>query len=81
MRVVNRNTPRIVTPAEMKDGEIGVIINWEDRPDYIGIVVQRHENILVTLGEEYGHSWTEADKITRPLCQIEILPKGTTLEI
>lgn len=81
MRVVNRNTPRIVTPSEMKDGEIGVIINWEDRTDYSGRVVQKYGKALITLGEGYFLSWTEADKITNPLCQIEILPKGTTLEI
>jgi len=83
MKLANKNRNRkLLTPAQMKDGDIGVIRKWSYTLAYIGDIVQKFENDkLITLGKNWKHSFKNADKITSDDCLIEILPPGTLLEI
>lgn len=62
MTDVNRLTaefaPNTQIPiSSMKDGEIGIIVRYGNMQDYIGRIVQRHENDLINIGMHSGNSW------------------------
>jgi len=81
MKLVNNNT-NLLTPAQMKDGDIGVIRKWSYTLAYIGDIVQKLEGgELITLGKSSEYHFINTDKITSDDCLIEILPPGTLLEI
>jgi hypothetical protein len=46
-----------IVVGKMKDGEVGVIIEWGENKEYVGRVVQRHKNILLSLGRCSGCGW------------------------
>jgi hypothetical protein len=84
MKVIRQKSPPEVSPADMEDGQIGIIRKWESTTAYIGIIVQKYEDSLIALGKHSGHSWSKVQtltKTTHPECLIEILPPGTVLEI
>jgi len=78
-----KNEPVSDIPVcEMQDGWVAVITSWESHTNiYVGRIVQRYKNILVTLGKESGESWTDIlnDPDAHPDCRVRILPKGTEL--
>lgn len=82
MKVIDK---QISTPVkEMKDGQIATIVSWERSGVYVGQVVQRFGNHLVTLGEPIQCAWEDLflhKDASFNLCFVEILPKGTKLEI
>lgn len=80
MKIVSKIAPQTVTPAEMKDGEIGIIRNWSVS-GYIGRIVQKYKNDLITLGMRAEHSFLGTGDIAGKKCQVEILSPGTQLEI
>ena len=92
MKLVNNNA-KLVTPAQMKDGDIGVIRKWylgltsignrkRSVLAYIGSIVQKLEGgKLIILGKRSGHHFKDTDKIISDDCLIELLPPGTLLEI
>ena len=63
----------------MRDGQIGVIIEWYDLNQNIGKIIQRHNDSLVCLQERwvYGASYVPQDDNTR----VRILQKGEILII
>ena len=70
--------------TDMRDGDIAVITEWTGTNEYVGIVVQRHGNDLITVGGGLYQRWTGV--FTGHLnpggqYMVEILPSGTTLEI
>ena len=77
------NKHRIVHPSEMRDGEIGVIVKWE--PDnYIGRIVQRYNDILITIGEPTGKAFPDICRYstgTTSSCKVRILEKGEKIVI
>lgn len=70
----------LVKPCMMSDGAIGVIRAW-DGDKYLGELVQRHGDALICLGCGEGDSWDDILVLDGETEQIEILPKGTLLEI
>lgn len=66
---------------DMKDGEIAQITRNGDNLSYIGAIVQRYKNILITLG---GHSESSFPAIFYCLVghtRVKILHPGTQLEV
>lgn len=66
---------------EMKDGQIAVI-KWAGSPDYIGRIVQRYGDRLITIGMKSKYGWSnlfeyelEHDLIVR------LLQPGETITI
>ena len=68
--------------SNMKDGDIGIITSWEDCTR-IGLVVQRHGNNLVVLGDTQKP--THLDYFRRVFIVknnlVEILKKGDMIEL
>lgn len=46
-----------ISVYEMKDGQIAVITKWGGSPYYIGRIVQRYGNNLITIGMDCGRTW------------------------
>lgn len=45
--------------SDLKDGEVAIIRSWGVTDAYIGRLVQRHGNILLTIGKKEGNGWGE----------------------
>ena len=71
------------TFADMKDGDIAVIVN-NSKSHYNGRIVQRYDRddqvFFVCLGEPSGKSWPNFISDI-PSIEVEILEKGSLLEI
>lgn len=67
----------------MLDGQVGIITNWEDSPQYVGRIVQRHGDDLITINAPKGNSWPRLfhNEMDMPECRVRILPKGTKIEL
>ena len=76
----NPEKPRIVTPSEMKDGEIGEIVEWTF-DGAIGRIVQKYKESLISLGMHSGKSFSLAGNIKLKGCEVRILPPGTKFEL
>ncbi len=81
-KVYKDNTPSGIAAHRMKDGDVGEIIKWSGG-NYIGTVVQRYENLLISVGEPSGCGWgnwfDQAE--VREDCRVRLLAKGTKIEL
>ena len=74
---LGKKTRRVVTPAAMKEGEIGIIIEWKHKA-YIGKIVQKGGNN--TLFEIGGESFFNPNGCLEPdEWQVELLERGDTI--
>lgn len=67
---------------DMQDGQVAIITQWTNR-DYIGRIVQRYNDALITIGGTWGDSFTglfTGGKRNED-CKVRILPKGTQIEL
>lgn len=80
MKLLEKANTGYVTPAEMKDGQIGIIRNWSPL-HHKDKIVQKYGDSLIALGMPKGNSFGAGGTIDTDDCQIEILPPGTKLEI
>ena len=65
--------------SEMKDGDVGVIVVWEPT-EYIGRIVQRHEDELISIGKAYKYRWNAIYRLPSA-CRVRVLKKGEKLVI
>lgn len=79
MKLVQDTQVKLVAPIDMKDGEIGIVRVSEYGHE--GTIVQRFDDILISLGRGKGSSWSKICTYPITNMKIEILPKGTRLEI
>lgn len=77
----NKNQDNSIPVHEMKDGQIGVITDWDGSTYNNGKVVQRYGLDLIQLGKPSGDSWRQViiNKIVG--CKVRILANGTELLI
>ena len=54
-KLIDRRMPNEINVKDMKDGEVGIITSWPYE-EYVGRVVQRYENDLLTIGKGWGNS-------------------------
>lgn len=82
MAEVIKRVGEVINVAEMQDGQIGIITSW-CIGSYEGDIVQRYGDHLICLGEETGNSWTDFFKKGEEHvgCEVEILRKGTQIEL
>ena len=66
---------------DMKDGQIAMVTEWGGDLDKHGRIVQRHENILISLGEHSGKTHGDIFRSRNEDCRVMILSSGTKLEI
>ncbi len=61
----------LISPANMKDGDIGEIMPTADRGSYAGSIVQAHGTRLLTVGGTAEQAWSDrgaySDRCIRPL--------------
>jgi len=85
MKITSEITGNIVQVTEMSDGDIAIIEKWSNQKHYVGRVVQRYDNSLISLGLPQGKSWFELfrTKFEKDDDQfmVRILPAGTVMEI
>jgi hypothetical protein len=84
MRIL-KETLQEIPIKDLKDGEIAVVTQWPV-PHYIGLIVQRYGDYLITLGSAHSSSWAKffiKDFSTGQFddCKVRVLPKGTQIEI
>jgi hypothetical protein len=80
MVVLSKNLEEGIDARDMKDGEIAVVVLGT----YKNIIVQRYEDILISLGNESGNSYSFI--LNRSRCEegkmfVRVLQKGETLTI
>ena len=79
VELLKEETVKGIPACEMKDGEIGVVVAW--KPDeYIGRIVQRHEDELISIGKAYRYRWNAIDRLPSA-CRVRVLEKGEKLVI
>jgi len=65
---------------DLLDGQVAVINRWED-PAKVGKIVQRHNDVLVPLGEpavaEFEGIFQAGNRLET--CRVLVLPSNTTL--
>ena len=67
---------------KMQDGDIAVITHWGDCDEYIGRVVQRYKDTLISVGRESQERFSEIfTSSTNKECFVRILQPGDTITI
>lgn len=83
-KLIDRRMPDEINVGDMKDGEIGIITSWPYE-EYVGRVVQRYENDLLTIGKgwEKGFRGYFFSNKKDPETRVSVFTKGEqiTLEI
>jgi hypothetical protein len=83
MKVINAKNMEMPV-YDMKDGQIAIITRWGNTTSYVGRIVQRYHEHLVTLGKESGSSWENyfmCKNGSNASYMVKILERGTQLEI
>ena len=73
-----------IRSIDMKDGQIGVIVDWNTFPGYLGKIVQRFGPDLITLGAGEQKGWKDYFNQTgdnEEAYRVVILSPGTILRI
>ncbi len=78
VRLVENGTGTIPV-SSMKDGEIAVIRSWKHDTAYNGKIVQRFRDILVSIGQPEGNSWSGLFREPMHDCRVELLKSGATI--
>lgn len=81
VKINRKSKDRIVHIRDMKDGQIGEIVKWDNIDHYIGRIVQRHHDILVTIGENSLYSFDEAINHGGENLMVRLLEPGEELRI
>ena len=75
IELVKKESPEGIWVGDMKDGDIGVIVNWEVS-GYSGLIVQRRDNDLIIIGDTDG--WSVVTNVSKN-CRVRLLKKGEIL--
>jgi len=77
-----KNKPNGILVCDMNNGDIAVIVAWT-RAEYIGYIVQRYGDALITLGKPEGQRWPDCFRPGQltPSCRVRILGKGEMLVV
>lgn len=46
-----------ISVFNMQDGQIGVITKWGTSTEYLGRIIQRYNDVLVSVGNSSGKAW------------------------
>jgi len=83
MLKLKKDKPSDICVADMKDGDIAVITKWSCG-GYIGYIIQRYKDFLITVGSRSGKGWGEyfkpGDTFKRSEdCRVRLLEPGEEL--
>ncbi len=74
--------PEIVCAADMPVGTLGEIIEWSGIEGYVGLIVMRKHDVLVTLDPSDNSCWSNIDSFgPHSNCKIRLLPPKTRFEV
>lgn len=82
--VLQGSKPTDIRSTDMKDGDVGVITKWGTNDHYVGRIVQRYRDNIVSIGLEEGCSWSgwcSGHGKNSPDCQVRLLKSGDVLEV
>lgn len=83
MKLINDNQKNYVTPAEMQDGQVGIIRQWGTHESYANRLVQAFEGRIICLGKSTGNSWSRETvaSLNTSAYQIEVFQPGTQITV
>jgi hypothetical protein len=83
VRLQNKYQNKLITPNQLEDGDLAEIIKWGDAVGYVGYIVQRYQDRLITVGKYSGHSWIDIDSnsLNDGTCLLRVLEKGELIEV
>jgi hypothetical protein len=93
LKLKNNDRPDVIWVGDMMDGDIGVITSWPTGghllvSKYIGRIVQRYKNDLITVGaswtDGWGTRWPNVEKndpqgFQKKLHKVRLLQSGEAL--
>lgn len=85
VKLVKDSKYNTISVLDMSDGDIAEIISWTNK-QYVGTIVQRYINVLITVGSSSGKAWTgifDIDKNSSAAadCRVRLLVPGEKIEI
>jgi len=81
IKLLKDEVPKGIWVGNMKDGDVGVIVAWAcDEHEYVNQIVQRFDDILITIGESSGCVWHGMNKLD-VRCRVRLLEKGEKLVV
>lgn len=81
VKIVERDQPNLIHVSEMEEGDLATIVNWTCyAQNYIGCVVQRFRDHLITIGEDDSWDLKPLTPDIHPKCMVEIV-KNVTLKV
>ena len=86
MKVIKESSTDVCV-QRMRDGDIGVVVAWNgsSKDGYVGRVVQRYGENLISLGMGKDNSWCGLfgghNRAAWEDCLVRILNPGTKLEV
>jgi hypothetical protein len=83
VRLQNKTEKKLIKPDQLKDGQLAEIIEWNGINDYIGYIVQRYENVLITIGGDSDDIWDNINdsSLNDGSCLLRVLEKGELIEV
>lgn len=83
IRLKEQDKDESICVDDMKDGDVGVITEWCVCARYVGEIVQRYKNYLLTVGASSRHGWGEYfpphGRIEN--CRVRLLKSGEVLVV
>ena len=76
---LNKSKGAIIDVYDMKCGQIAEIVKGAS-DKYKGRIVQRHQDTLISIGEDIGKSWPDIFS-RRGHAEVRLLEVGETIEI
>jgi len=83
LELVKKENTEGIWVGNMKDGDIGVIIEWGSIIYCLGRIVQRYGNDLISIGMPSGDSWrvlTPSRELSSN-CRVRLLKKDEVLVV
>jgi hypothetical protein len=82
MKLHKKEQDNTIPVYHLADGQIAIITEWDASGEYyVGRIIQRYEDILITLGEPNGAAFTTALEKLNEKLRVRVLEPGTLLEI
>lgn len=65
----------------LKDGQLAVITSWREPSSNKGDIVQRYEDVLITIGKDNNKSYLSVFNYDIEDCRVRVLEPGELIEV
>lgn len=76
--ILKSKNNKLVSPRQMQCGEIGEIVEWSDE-SCVGEIVQKFKQDLISIGRDYGESYSGTGDSPDSRLKIRLLDDGELL--